>query len=221
MSWTKDRPFQALALTGGGYRGLFTARALQEMEDHVGEPIGRRFDLSYGTSIGGIIALALNGRYPELVLGIVTIDSPITSETGAGSPRSVAAIYGIVFASAVPLSFADIEARLDISKGSVSQGLRVLREVGAVKEVSSQEDRAERFEPDLELRKMVQRFLENRLAKQLQTGGSRLEQMVKTLPKGRHGEAAVLRARVKQLQTWNSKARALLPIAKTFLKLGG
>ena len=31
MSWTKDRPFQALSLTGGGYRGLFTARALQEM----------------------------------------------------------------------------------------------------------------------------------------------------------------------------------------------
>lgn len=45
-----------------------------------------------GHSLGGIIALALNGRYPDLVLGVVTIDSPITSETGAGSPRSVAAI---------------------------------------------------------------------------------------------------------------------------------
>lgn len=64
MSWTKDRPFQALALTGGGYRGLFTARALQEMEAHVGEPIGRRFDLSYGTSIGGIIALAVAFEVP-------------------------------------------------------------------------------------------------------------------------------------------------------------
>lgn len=45
-----------------------------------------------GHSLGGIVALALNGRYPELVLGVATIDSPITSETGAGSPRSVAAI---------------------------------------------------------------------------------------------------------------------------------
>ncbi|MEO8538092.1 MAG: alpha/beta hydrolase, partial [bacterium] len=45
-----------------------------------------------GHSLGGIISLALNGRYPELVLGVVTIDSPITSETGAGSPRSVTAI---------------------------------------------------------------------------------------------------------------------------------
>lgn len=64
MAWTEKRPFQALALTGGGYRGLFTARALQEMEDHIGEPIGRRFDLSYGTSIGGIIALAVAFEVP-------------------------------------------------------------------------------------------------------------------------------------------------------------
>lgn len=64
MTWTEDRPFQALALTGGGYRGLFTARALQEMEEHVGEPIGRKFDLSYGTSIGGIIALAVAFEVP-------------------------------------------------------------------------------------------------------------------------------------------------------------
>jgi len=137
-----------------------------------------------------------------------------------GVPRSVSAIYGIVFASPVPLSFADIEARLDISKGSVSQGLKVLREVGAIKEVSRESDKAELFEPDLEMRKLVVRFLENRLAMQLQGGGSRLEQLAKTLPKGRNGETAVLRNRVKQLQHWNSKAKALMPIAKTFLKLG-
>lgn len=64
MSWTKEQPFQALTLTGGGYRGLFTARALQEIEEHINEPIGRRFDLSYGTSIGGIIALAVAFEVP-------------------------------------------------------------------------------------------------------------------------------------------------------------
>lgn len=138
-----------------------------------------------------------------------------------GVPKSVAAIYGIVFASPAPLSFADIGSRLDISQGSVSQGLRVLREVGAVKEVSRASDRSELFEPDLEMRRLVLRFLENRLARQLELGGTRLENLARTLPKGRNGEAVVLRARVKQLQNWNSKARALLPIARTFLKLGG
>ncbi len=64
MSWTKDAPFQALALTGGGYRGLFTARALQVIEDHLGVPIGQRFDLTCGTSIGGIVALAVAFEVP-------------------------------------------------------------------------------------------------------------------------------------------------------------
>ena len=64
MEWTEERPFQALALTGGGFRGLFTARVLQEIEDHTEEPIGRSFDLTYGTSIGGIVALAAAFEIP-------------------------------------------------------------------------------------------------------------------------------------------------------------
>lgn len=58
MIWSTQRPFQSLALTGGGYRGLFTAQVLQVMEEHTGAPIGRQFDLICGTSIGGIVALA-------------------------------------------------------------------------------------------------------------------------------------------------------------------
>ena len=50
-----------------------------------------------------------------------------------GVPKSVAAIYGICFASPQPLGFSEIQARLDISAGSISQGLRVLREIGALK----------------------------------------------------------------------------------------
>lgn len=64
MPWTNDTPFQALSLAGGGYRGLFTARALQVIEEHVGVPIGRRFDLICGTSIGGIVAVAVAFEVP-------------------------------------------------------------------------------------------------------------------------------------------------------------
>lgn len=62
--WTNETPFQALSLTGGGYRGLFTARSLQVIEEHVGVPIGQRFDLTCGTSIGGIVALAVAFEVP-------------------------------------------------------------------------------------------------------------------------------------------------------------
>jgi uncharacterized protein len=64
MIWTPKQPFQALALTGGGYRGLFTARSLQVIEDRIGAPIGQRFDLTCGTSIGGIVALAVAFEVP-------------------------------------------------------------------------------------------------------------------------------------------------------------
>ncbi|REG59288.1 patatin-like phospholipase [Paraburkholderia sp. BL6669N2] len=64
LAWTSDTPFQALALTGGGYRGLFTARALQVIEEQYGAPIGRCFDLICGTSIGGIVALAVAFEVP-------------------------------------------------------------------------------------------------------------------------------------------------------------
>lgn len=36
-------------------------------------------------------------------------------------PKSLAAIYGVCFASPVPLSFSEVQERLDISAGSISQ----------------------------------------------------------------------------------------------------
>jgi uncharacterized protein len=51
--------FQILALSGGGYRGLFTIEVLCRLEQSAGRPIGECFDLIAGTSIGGIIAIGL------------------------------------------------------------------------------------------------------------------------------------------------------------------
>jgi uncharacterized protein len=56
--------FQILALSGGGYRGLFSARILELMEEQYGGAAADRFDLIAGTSVGGILALALAARVP-------------------------------------------------------------------------------------------------------------------------------------------------------------
>lgn len=53
-----------LALSGGGYKGLFSAHILVELEKQFGCPIAQKFDLIAGTSIGGIIALALALEIP-------------------------------------------------------------------------------------------------------------------------------------------------------------
>ena len=56
--------FSILSLSGGGFRGLFTAQVLAELEQEAGKPIGRCFDLICGTSIGGILALAIGLEKP-------------------------------------------------------------------------------------------------------------------------------------------------------------
>lgn len=54
--------FNILALSGGGYKGLYTAKIIAQIEENTGKPFGSHFDLICGTSIGGIIALALATR---------------------------------------------------------------------------------------------------------------------------------------------------------------
>lgn len=61
---TSSKRFQVLALSGGGYRGLYTAKILADIESELEGPIGRHFDLIAGTSIGGILALAVALEIP-------------------------------------------------------------------------------------------------------------------------------------------------------------
>ena len=61
---TREKEFRILALSGGGYLGVYTATLLAALEDRVGEPLGRRFDLIAGTSVGGILAVALGYELP-------------------------------------------------------------------------------------------------------------------------------------------------------------
>ena len=151
---------------------------------------------------------------------VEVVDFFLSAADLLGVPKSVAAIYGVVFASPKPLSFADIAARLDISKGSISQGMRLLREIGAVKEISTAADRVELFLPDLELRKLIARYISSRLHTQLAEGQKRLTVIARKVPAIDHDQEAILRQRLKHLTGWHMKARALLPIARTFLKLG-
>ena len=61
--------FKILSLSGGGYRGLYTAEVLKELENYLKDKsknncIANYFNLITGTSIGGIIALALAYEIP-------------------------------------------------------------------------------------------------------------------------------------------------------------
>lgn len=64
MSFATEDDFHVLALSGGGFRGLYTATVLKHLEAAVGGPLADRFDLICGTSVGGLLALGLAARIP-------------------------------------------------------------------------------------------------------------------------------------------------------------
>jgi HTH-type transcriptional regulator, glycine betaine synthesis regulator len=156
-----------------------------------------------------------------------------------GAPKSVAAIYGICFASPEPLSFSEINARLEISSGSISQGLRVLHEVGALKitsgvdltrtaeTVSSPPNLgpkdpqngkwAARYKPQLELRKLLQHWIDKRLQEQIVAGRRRLKLIIARVPR-QSPEYTILSQRLGALDAWHSKAEAVVPLLNGLLR---
>lgn len=66
---TLDLPvYHVLALSGGGYRGLYSATILRQLEESLGHPLAQRFDLICGTSAGGLLALGLAAEVPAAEL---------------------------------------------------------------------------------------------------------------------------------------------------------
>ena len=76
-----SRPLRVLSLAGGGFLGFYTAVVLRGLEERAGIPLGRCFDLMAGTSIGGVLALALAYEVPmsKMVGFFVTQGSSVFS----------------------------------------------------------------------------------------------------------------------------------------------
>lgn len=64
MNDNEKSQFNILCLSGGGFRGLYTAKVLEEIEKSLERPVASAFDLIAGTSIGGIIAMAIALEIP-------------------------------------------------------------------------------------------------------------------------------------------------------------
>lgn len=65
------QPIHVLALSGGGFRGLYTATVLKILEEQLGAPLAKRFDLICGTSAGGLLAMGLAAEVPAEKLQVM------------------------------------------------------------------------------------------------------------------------------------------------------
>ena len=134
-----------------------------------------------------------------------------------GQPRSLAEIYGLLFISGRPLAMDDLIERLQLSKGSASQGLKFLRNIGAVRMVYVAGERRVHYEAVAELRNLVTRFLRDQIVPHLDNGQARLEriaEMVKQLPSE---QRARINSRLKMLQSWERNGRRFLPLVAKIL----
>jgi len=117
-------------------------------------------------------------------------------------------------------SFSDIVERLEISKGSASQGLQLLRTLGAIRLVSKEGDRPDEqtvgkardyYEPELSLRKLVSGVLQERIAPMTTTGSDHFA-LLRLLAEGAGKQNRFLIERVEQLETCRNRIRTVLPI---------
>ena len=135
-----------------------------------------------------------------------------------GLPRSIGEIYWLLFISPQPLALDDLVVRLGISKGSASQGLRALRELGAVREIEVENSRRVHFQADMELKRLVGGFIREQVRPHLESGTSKvqlLEGLASQEPDGERRE--FYDARVTQLKHWIGRGKFVLPLLQKVL----
>jgi DNA-binding transcriptional regulator GbsR (MarR family) len=129
-----------------------------------------------------------------------------------GQPRSYAELYGLLFISPRPLPMDDLVERLNISKGSASQGLKFLRDIGAVRAVELDDDRRTHYEAVAELRHLAGRFLRDQIGPQLVGNEARLERLADGVGEMVDADRAHVTARITMLRSWNKNIRRVLPL---------
>lgn len=128
-------------------------------------------------------------------------------------PRSFGEIYGLLFSTSEPLSMDEIMARLRISKGSASQGLRWLKAVGAARSVYVEGDRRDHFVAEVELRTLASGFLREQIQPHLESGSERLRRLEQTLDAGKGTRPPEFEAaRMRKLKTWLKFSNFVLPV---------
>lgn len=135
-----------------------------------------------------------------------------------GLPRSLGEIYGLLFISNEPLSLDDLVCDLGISKGSVSQGLRTLRTLGAVREAPGNGDRRTYYEPAVDLKRLVGGFIREQVRPHLDSGKTKLQSIADTASQTADPVAReFFNDRIERLESWMKRGRQVLPLLQKML----
>ena len=156
-------------------------------------------------------------------LELEVIDIFVSIVRMLGIPKSVAEIYGLLFVSPEPLPLDGIVDRLRISKGSVSQGLKLLRAFGGVKTTYVAGDRRDHYVAEIELKMLVAGFMRGEIQPRLENGKQRLvhvEEIQEQL-NAEDRRKNFYGVRVRKLKQWHDRSQGLLPLLSSMLDMTG
>ncbi|MCF7863927.1 MAG: hypothetical protein K9L89_03960 [Kiritimatiellales bacterium] len=133
-------------------------------------------------------------------------------------PRSVGEIYGLLFVSPMPLCLDDCRIRLNISKGSTSQGLKILRSFGAIRTTYLPDDRKDYYLAETSLRKIASGFASEQIQPHVHNGKEHIARVRELLAQHDGADKAMLQEKIDLLANWQKRAGQTLPL---ILKLIG
>ncbi len=108
-------------------------------------------------------------------------------------------------------------SELGISKGSASQGLKFLRQLGAIKTQLVIGDRRDHFVAEVKSKKLMGGFIREKLIPALDEGEERIGFVKGLLAADGLLEDQLHKDQVTKLETWNKKLRMALPLINKVL----
>jgi DNA-binding transcriptional regulator GbsR (MarR family) len=135
-----------------------------------------------------------------------------------GLPRSIGEIYGLLFISPEPLAMDDLIERLGISKGSASQGIRSLKQLGALREVNREGERRTYYEPAVELKRLVGGFIREQVRPHLDSGKLKIGKLAEAAAlENDPARREFLEERIDRLKNWMKRGGLLLPLLQKMM----
>jgi len=135
-----------------------------------------------------------------------------------GMPRSVGEIYGLLYFSEVPLPMDKIVAKLGMSLGSASQGLKTLRSLKAVRSSYVPGDRRDHYQAETEFRRLFSNFLKEEILPHMESAKERIDRMQDALPVDSEDQE-FYQIRIEKLKKLTRAGGRLLPALAGLLKL--
>jgi DNA-binding transcriptional regulator GbsR (MarR family) len=107
--------------------------------------------------------------------------------------------------------------RLNMSKGSASQGLKYLQDLGAVRTVYVAGDRRTHYEAVAELRKLASRFLRQQILTHFEDSDARMDRISAQTQKLSDEQRKHILERVKLLRRWERIGKRTMPFVLKML----